>query len=98
MRSYCAEADRACSANRADPIGPITLRDVATRTPTPAASQRASGAARSRRSYESARARSEKFVVPPLGGILPSRNDLFSCAPSPLRSSGIMGFNEEGLE
>src|SRR5215470_17304722 len=69
-RSYCAEADQACCANRADPIRPITLRDVAVPLPIPAASRRAIGAAQPRRSRESARARSEKFVVPPLGGIL----------------------------
>src|SRR5262245_29625359 len=76
--------NRDCAMCRADPIQPTTLSDIATRLPIPAASWRASGVVRSLRLRESARARIEKFVVPPLGGILPSRNDLFSWTPSPL--------------
>src|SRR5262245_91811 len=76
--------NRDCAMCRADPIQPITLHDDATPLPTPVSNRPANGAVRLRRRRGSARARKEKFVVPPLGGILPSRNDLFSWTPSPL--------------
>src|SRR5262245_49149586 len=59
VRPGCATTEQFCCANRDCPIGSAVFRGTAAPPPTPAANRRATGAARSRRSARSARARNE---------------------------------------